>query len=98
MLRKMLVVLYVCALSVGAISCRKLERQEPITGGLPVEIVEFTDAIPLGYGELVAVTPHPESPHLFRLWFQKPDKTLTVVWVNFRSGRIMGGDLTIPRS
>ncbi len=95
MLRKMLVVLCVCALSAGVISCQKLGRQE--AGLLPVETIEFKDAIPLDYGELVAVIPRPEAQGEFSLWFEKPDKTIAVVWVNLVSGTIGPEVATIPR-
>ena len=96
MLRKMLVVLCVCALSAGVISCQKLQRREP--GALLVETVELRNAIPLDYGDLVAVIPQPMTRDLFVLWFQKPDKTITVLWVNLRSGSIGQNIVTIPRS
>ena len=97
MLRKMLVVLCVCALSAGVISCQKLQRREP-GYALLVETVELRNAIPLDYGDLVAVFPHPMTRDLFVLWFQKPDKTITVLWVNLRSGSIGQNIVTIPRS
>ena len=96
MLRKMLVVLCLCALSAGVISCQKMQRREP--GALPVETAELRNAIPLDYGDLVAVVPQPMTRHVFVLWFQKPDKTITLLWVNVRSGSILQNVVTIPRS
>ena len=53
------------------------------------------DAIPLAYGKLVAIT----SSRMFlaELWFQKPDKTVVLVRVNWKTGNIDSNILTIPR-
>jgi len=59
-------------------------------------MVNFTNAVPLDYGTLVAAAPHPDSDAWFALWFEKPDKTITTVWVNVAQGRI-GQAASIPR-
>ena len=90
MLRKMLVLLGLVFFSLAVMSCEKLRQSDvPGTGTTPL------DEIPLEYGELVAVQPHP-SPYVSQLWFQKPDKTLVVIDVNLERKQT-GRAVTIPR-
>ena len=90
MLRKMLVLLGLVFFSLTVMSCEKLpQADEPGAGLTPL------DEIPLEYGELVAVHPHP-LPYVSQLWFQKPDKTLVVIDVNV-SRKVTGRVVTIPR-
>ena len=81
-------VLLVLALTFTAISCQKLETRilVPPTQLPPPTVLE---AIPLEDGQLVAVTPHPDDPHWAVLWFQKPDKTIAVVFVNVTQGKVV---------
>lgn len=93
MLKKCSFVLLVAVLSVGLISCEKIPSNVP---GQTLATVNFLDAVPVEYGTLVAVTSHPDSDAWFALWFEKPDKTITTVWVNVAQGRV-GKAATIPR-
>ena len=92
MLRKCSLLLLFGGLSVGLTSCQKL----PMAGEVRFEPVEFREAIPLDYGNLVAVTSHPTYENWFGLSFEKPDKTITLVWVDIAAGQI-GRVASIPR-
>ena len=93
MSRKCSLLLLLGGLSVGLTSCEKL----PSTGeGQHFEPVQFREAIPLEYGNLVAVTSHPAYENWFGLSFEKSDKTITLVWVDIAEGRI-GRIASIPR-
>ena len=82
-----------------ALSCRKIERaQAPPTGkSLPIETLKVLDAIPAEYGNLVGVTSEPRYPDWAQLWFEKPDKTIVVVKVQWAKGYINEKVLIIPR-
>ena len=91
-----------CGLS---ISCEKIEPPESEFGELAFEDAVFTDAIPVDYGELVAVTTNLQSlspkyteVRWTNLWFESPeDQTITVVWVNTALGKTGDQVLVIPR-
>ncbi len=98
MLKKKTVVLLLCllVLNLAAISCHKLDmvRGAPVPSSpLPFKVLE---PIPLDYGQLVAATPHPDDGHWVALWFQKPDKTIAVVYVNVSQGKVIDR-ASIPR-
>jgi len=78
------------------ISCKKLE-QPVAKGPLTFEPSRFAAAIPNDYGALVGVTQNSKTPAWVTLWFQKPDGTITAVFVNIDEGRIHEKTLTIPR-
>ncbi len=81
-------------LALFSITCAKLPaRVIPSGPTIPVNVMP---AIPLDSGELVAVIAHPVDPHWVALWFQKPDKTISIRWVNIYSGNV-GSEITIPR-
>ena len=93
MLKKYFFLLLVVSFSVALTSCEKIQTA---TEGPPPEMVDIKDAISLEYGTLVAVTAHPELRNWASLWFVKPDKTISMVWVNAVQGEI-GTVATIPR-
>jgi hypothetical protein len=79
-------------------SCKKLEQPSAVaTGPLTFEPAKFADAIPDEYGTLIGVTQNAKNPAWVTLWFQKPDRTITAVFVNIEQGRIFGKALTIAR-
>lgn len=82
------VVVFLCG------SCNKLPAMSTPSG--PAISVSVLPVIPLDNGDLVAVTPHPADGHWVALWFQKPDKTILVRWVNVTRGTV-GAEMTIPR-
>ncbi len=96
MLKKVLVIVGVLTLSLGLISCERLDA-EPPKGPLPSEVPKMLDAIPLEHGKLIAITPHGQQPFTAVLWFEKPDKTIVAVIVNYSRGIINPNVLTIPR-
>lgn len=95
MLKKTLVPVCLLAISLGAISCKKIESGKRPAGPLLFEKARSSDVIPLDYGELVSITP--EGEFGATLWFQKADKTIVVVRVNVVQGIIGERVLTIPR-
>jgi hypothetical protein len=101
MLKNCAVLVLVVGLFAGLISCEKLPSGLPkgaFEGPLPFETAKFKDAIPLEYGPLVGVTRSPDAgSYWVALWFEKPDKTIAVVWVNVLEGKIGEKITTIPR-
>jgi hypothetical protein len=96
MVRKPVGALCILAVCLMTISCKKLGPENlNVKGQLTYESAKFTNAIPDDYGALVGVTQN--SPGWVGLWFQKPDKTITAVFVNIDDGRIYERVLTIPR-
>jgi hypothetical protein len=98
MVRKPVSTLCILAVCLVTVSCKKLETIAPNpTGPLTFEASRFVDAIPDEYGNLVGVTQNPASPRWIGLWFQRPDRTITAVFVNLDEGNLYGKTLTIPR-
>ncbi len=93
MIRRLVSASCMLVVCLAIVSCRKLESPGP----LAFEPSKFADAIPDEYGTLVGVTQNPESPGWVGLWFQKSDKTITLVFVNIERGKIAEKALTIPR-
>jgi hypothetical protein len=88
----------ILAVCLATFSCKKLESEGPkMSGPLAFEPSKFADAIPDDYGTLIGVTQNSQSPMWISLWFQKPDKTITAVFVNVEQGKIYEKTLTIPR-
>ena len=88
------------ALSMGVMSCQKLEVANPDIkneGSLQFVRTEISDGIAATHGKFVAVTPHPDSGHWAALWFEQENGTISVVWVNVVKRRIQENVLTIPR-
>ena len=98
MVEKPVVTVCILAVCLATVSCKKLEPTAPSpTGPLTFEPSKFSDAIPEDYGNLVGITQNPASPKWIGLWFQKPDHTITGVFVNLDEGTLYGKTLTIPR-
>ncbi len=92
--------LYMVALCMGLTSCQKLGPDEEAlrtVRQLKVETLNAVDAIPAEFGNLVAVTPDKDRPNQAELWFQKPDKTIVVVRVDFIYGGLAKTYVLIPR-
>lgn len=87
-------VLCALVLAASALSCRKLERSE---GTLKLERLTGADAIPAEFGQLVGVTSNSARPDIAQLWFQSADGAVVVVYVDYKSGRILDDVLRIPR-
>jgi len=88
----------VLAACLVTISCSKLEPVGAVREGeLKLDTTKFADAIPDEYGPVIGVTQNAENPAWVTLWFQKPDKAITAVFININQGRIHDKTLTIPR-
>jgi hypothetical protein len=87
----------ILALCLVTISCKKLEPFSSNASTLMFEPAKFADAIPDEYGVLIGVTQNPQFPAAVGLWFQRPDRTVTAVFVNVVEGRIYEKALRIPR-
>ena len=86
-----LITLCTLGLVLGLAACQKL----PEPGAKAASI----QAIPLGYGELVGVTPHGAHPYVTVLWFEKPDKTIVGMQANLSKKWIAREPiLTVPRN
>jgi len=82
---------------VFAVSCQKLDQAPPTTAPFKFEKMKYPDAIPAEYGNLVGVTVSPAYPTWAQLWFQKPDKTIVIVKVQWKTGETDNNVLIIPR-
>jgi hypothetical protein len=94
MLKRFLTGALIVTLSMGMSACEKVERPTA-DKMLPFEEARMLDAIPLAYGKLVAITS--SRTFIAGLWFEKPDKTLVLVRVNWSTGNLYRDVLTIPR-
>ena len=97
MVRRISVPLCIAALCLGLFSCQQLPSNVPQAGQLKSEALKTLDAIPLDYGNLVDVTFDSTYPNWAQLWFEKPDKTIVVVRVNWADGVIQSTATIIPR-
>jgi hypothetical protein len=92
--------LFVITLCMGLTSCQKLGPDEEALKALrqlKMETLKSLDEIPVEFGNLVGVTSNSDRPNLAQLWFEKPDKTIVVVSVNFIKGGLWSNYLLIPR-
>jgi hypothetical protein len=77
-------------------SCQKIEEPAKVEASLRTPNAQFTDGIPLAYGQLVAVTASPD-PYVGVMWFKKPDESFVVVRVNWARGQLGQKITEIPR-
>jgi hypothetical protein len=94
---KLVVVVSVLALSMGLASCTKIEEGPSPTpeGNLGTVSNPFTDAIPREYGRLVGVSSVGDEWNA--LWFEKEDKTIVVVGVNWIERKMLEKVAVISR-
>lgn len=78
--------------------CAKLPSKAPSDSSLDLAAGELRDAIPLDYGDLVSVTTSEVHPGWAQLWFQREDRSVVAVYVQFGQRRLAPRALTIPRS
>ena len=98
LVRRLVGALMILGVCVVACSCRKIEPVSANAAGqLQLTPTKFADGIPDEYGPLVGLTQNPSDPEWVGLWFQKPDRTITAVFVHISQGRIYEKTLTIPR-
>lgn len=94
-MRKSTIIPFVLAASCLIASCQKI--QEPANEAtLKITTPQFRDAIPVAYGQLVAVTASPD-PYVGVMWFRKPDESFVVVRVNWARGQLGPNITEIPR-
>lgn len=97
MVRKTIIALFILVVCMVTVSCRKLDEPIKPTGPMTFEAVKFPDAIPQDYGSLIGVTQNAQVPGWAGLWFQRPDGTITAVFVNVEQGKMSPWALKIPR-
>jgi len=98
LVRRFVGALFILAVCLVTCSCRKIEPVSANAAGpLQFTPTKFADAIPDDYGPLIGLTQNPTDPGWVGLWFQKPDRTITAVFVQISQGRIYEKTLTIPR-
>ena len=101
MLVRILLVLCGAMLGLGAVSCAKLEDEDPLAvrgmGKVASEQAKFDDAIPAEYGDLIGVVSRPDHPDWTQAWFMREDKSVVVLWIKAVSGPILDRVLVIPR-
>ena len=81
----------------GLVSCHKLPSVQFASADqspFRFERLESRDSSPTEYGNLVAVTNNATEA---QLWFEKPDKTIVAVRINFSRGVMGSQALIIPR-
>jgi hypothetical protein len=97
--RKAFAAAFILAVCLMTVSCKKLNepRKPRPLGPLTVEAPKFLDAIPKEYGPLIAVTTNAKETAWHGLWFQKPDGTVVVVFVDVDQAEIYEKVVMIPR-
>lgn len=97
---RMVMLLSVVTLCMWSISCERLGPDEAVLKAvrqLKIEPLKALDAIPLEFGNLVGVSSDSSKPNWAQLWFEKQDKTIVVVWVNFLEGGLHATYVLVPR-
>lgn len=97
MIRKARAWLLVGLFGVLAVSCARLDRARQVAPAFQFEAREGGDAIPLSYGEFVAVTPLQDRQYQVILWFAQTDDRIVGVRMNVASGVTSDKVLVIPR-
>jgi hypothetical protein len=95
--RKPIVALFILAVCLVIISCKKLHEPIKPPGSLTIEAPKFGDATPKEYGPLIGITSNSQLPSWYGLWFQKSDGTITVIFVEVDQGNLDTRVITIPR-
>ncbi len=95
MLKRFIAAASIVTLSIGMSACEKIEQLPP-ENTLFIEKASMLDAIPLAYGKLVNITSG-VAPYVAVLWFEKPDKAIVAVQVNYARGGLSPSVLAIQR-
>lgn len=88
--------LVVAALACLTVSCQKIEAPAQVEANLKITTAQFTDAIPVDYGQLVSVTPA-VGTYGAVMWFRKPDESIVLVNINYARGALSPKIIEIPR-
>jgi len=101
MAARMIMLFSLLTLCIGSVACERLKQERAVVGAvvgeLKIETLQSLDAIPADYGNLVGVTSSSSRPNWAQLWFEKPDKTIVVVYVDFVEGGLHSKYIVIPR-
>lgn len=79
------------------LSCQRIDTTS-VTGELTTIQLSDLKAIPLGYGNLVAVTSPSNHPDWAHLWFVDQERTIRMVRVGFADGRLHDKVTVITRN
>ena len=85
-------------LAFTAAGCERLPDGRPNGGVLALKTVAPGATIPAEYGRLVSVTSNSSHPGWAQLWFEREDRSIVTVFVNYQSGGVRDKILVIPRS
>jgi hypothetical protein len=101
-MRRATLILVGLTLLLGATGCTRLRTDRPIKaslgpGSLPRVKIVARDALPLEFGDIVAVTSRADYSNWTQAWFVRPDKSIVIVWINSQTGYILEDALEIPR-
>lgn len=96
--RRIPIVVLAVALALAASGCEKLPAPDNAAGPLDLQAVAPGGSIPAAYGRLVSVTSSAAYPGWAQLWFERDDRTVTTVFVNFQNGQVRDRILVLPRS
>lgn len=85
-------------LALAAAGCERLPDGRLDGGVLALETVAPGTTIPAEYGRLVSVTSNSSHPGWAQLWFERDDRSIVTVFVNYQNGGVRDKILVIPRS
>ncbi len=85
-------------LALAAAGCERLPDGRLDGGVLSLETVAPGATIPAEYGRLVSVTSNSSHPGWAQLWFERDDRSIVTVFVNYQNGGVRDKILVIPRS
>ncbi len=95
-MRKSTIIPLIVAATCLIASCQKIQEPVKAEANLTIATPQIGDAIPVAYGQLVAVTASPD-PYVGVMWFRKPDESFVVVRVNWARGYLVPKITEIPR-
>jgi len=93
--KNLLILLFGVFLTLGLLSCQKIEDPTSVENNLQFETIGRTDSIPMKFGKFVGVSS--DMPHVATLWFEDPDGTIVAIRLNATSGAMAPTVLRIPR-
>jgi hypothetical protein len=85
-------------LALAAAGCERLPDGRLDGGVLALKTVAPGATIPAEYGRLVSVTSNSSHPGWAQLWFERDDRSIVTVFVNYQNGGVRDKILVIPRS
>jgi hypothetical protein len=80
-------------------SCAPLPQPQPSDEGpLALEKLTVAGAVPMEWGNLVAVSVNPQFAYQYQLWFQDEEGVIRLVVLDNRSKQLLVSSRVIPRS